>query len=50
MKSIYGNLVIKYEDEMVNISTNSFEKKKKNEMDYYFLHIILLLVICLFCY
>ena len=49
MKSIYGNLVIKYEDEMVNISTNSFEKKK-NEMDYYFLHIILLLVICLFCY
>ena len=29
MKSICGNLVIKYEDEMVNISTNSFEKKKK---------------------
>ena len=37
MKSIYDNLAIKREDEMVNTSTSSFDIKIKYKMDYFFI-------------
>ena len=44
MKSIYDNLAIKREDDMVNTSTSSFDIKIKYKMDYFFISILL----CLF--
>ena len=48
MKSELDKLVIKCEYEMINSSTNSVNEKVTYRLDDYFLHTILLVVICSF--
>ena len=48
MTNVFNNFVITGEDETVNTSINNVSKKITSQIDYYFLHTILLAIALLF--